>query len=67
MKLVADTHMLNTNGGDAWKAIEEIVAGINGHHKQLTLSKPKKENDKDTADVSGEFFIEVFSTMKTCQ
>ena len=67
MKHVADAHMLNANGGDVWKAIEEIVAGINGYHKQLTLSKPKDklgkvvENNKETADIFGGFFIEVFN------
>ena len=31
-KHVADAHMLNMNGWDTWKAIEEIVAGVIWHH-----------------------------------
>ena len=52
-KCATYAHMLNANGGDTWKVIEEIVAGINGHHRQLTASKLKWQTRKTCKEWQG--------------
>ena len=64
---VTDASQLNANGGDAWKAINEILAGVTGHHKKSNTMKMKKNDgtftsgDEENAKVFGDFIFKLFN------